>query len=205
MKLNLERITVKAKTGNEPFHSAGAVEEYNLLDFWKWSVSDLVSNATRGRLAEFIVAKALGICTDTVRDEWAAYDLVTPDGIKVEVKSAAYVQSWFQEGYSTIQFRTPETKSWDPDTNRQALEARRQADVYVFALLAHKDKPTVDPLNLDQWRFYVLPAATLNTRSRSQHSITLKTLERLAGEPVEYAGLNAAVSPRNQSCVLLTT
>ena len=34
---------------------------YKVIDFWKWSVSDLVSNATRGRLAEFIVAKALKI------------------------------------------------------------------------------------------------------------------------------------------------
>ena len=40
-------------------------------------------------------------------------------------------------------------------------------------------KATVDPLDLDQWVFYVLPTAVLDGRTRSQHSITLKTLQGL--------------------------
>ncbi len=65
--------------------------------------------------------------------------------------------------------------------------------VYVFALLAHTDKATVDPLNLDQWVFYVLPTAVLDGRTRSQHSITLKTLERLT-TAVSFGGLRQAVN-----------
>ena len=57
--------------------------------------------------------------------------------------------------------------------------ARRHAQVYVFALLGHTNKATVNPLDLDQWVFYVLPTAVLDGRARSQHSITLKTLEGL--------------------------
>jgi hypothetical protein len=34
-----------------------------------------------------------------------------------------------------------------------APDAKRQADVYVFALLAHEDRTTIDPLDLDQWKF----------------------------------------------------
>ena len=64
----------------------------------------------------------------------------------------------------------------------QSRESKRQADVYVFALLAHTDKTTIDPFNLDQWRFYVLPTAALDGRTRSQHSITLRSLEKLGGE-----------------------
>ena len=52
--------------------------------------------------------------------------------------------------------------------------------MYVFALLAHTDKATVNPLDLDQWTFYVLPTAILDDRTRSQQSITLKTLKGLA-------------------------
>lgn len=37
----------------------------------------------------------------------------------------------------------------------------------------------MDPLDLDQWVFYVMPTAVLDGRTRSQHSITLKTLEGL--------------------------
>ena len=67
--------------------------------------------------------------------------------------------------------------------------AKRHADVYVFALLAHTDKLTVDPLNINQWEFYVLPTTALDERKRSQHSITLKSLEDLSGGKVDYVQL----------------
>ena len=93
MKKNLGKVKVKKKKGSELFHNKNKKLSYDLLSFWQWSMSDLLSNATRGILAEFIIAKALDIKT-IVRDEWAAYDLITEDGIKIEVKSAAYIQSW---------------------------------------------------------------------------------------------------------------
>jgi hypothetical protein len=194
MQTAFARLKVKAMNGDECFRANGDSAGFTLLDFWRWSISDLVSNVTRGRVAEFIVAKALGISTADIRDEWAAYDLVSPEGVKVEVKSAAFVQSWGQKRYSTIQFLTPKTRAWDSDANLLAPEAKRQADVYVFALLAHKDKATIDPLDLSQWRFYVLPTATLDTRMRSQHSITLKTLDALCGMPVDYRDLRTSVA-----------
>ena len=190
---SLIRIIAKPKTGRERFRVGDQVLEFELSDFWRWSMSDLISNATRGRLAEFIVAKALSISTDTVRDEWGAYDLKTSEGIKVEVKSAAYIQSWHQSKLSAISFRTPKTLAWDPETNRQDREAKRQADVYVFALLWHQEKPTIDPLNVRHWQFYVLPTAVLDARTRSQHSITLRTLGVLAGGCVPYEELRSAV------------
>jgi hypothetical protein len=150
-------------------------------------------------LAEFIVAKALTIPTNNVWNEWGAFDLITPAGVKVEVKSAAYLQTWSQKGYSPISFLTPKTKAWDPNTNHMESESRRQADVYVFAVLAHKDKATVDPMDVAQWQFYVLSTSVLNQRTRSQHSITLKSLETLAGSPVAYGQLAAAVAKAAES------
>ena len=187
------RLSPSPKTGNESFHANGQSIGFDLLSFWRWSCSDLVSNATRGRLAEFIVAKALGITTDCVRDEWGAYDLKMLEGIKVEVKSAAFVQSWHQDKLSKISFLTPKTREYNPDTNKLAQEQRRQADVYVFALLSHKDKPNIDPMNVSQWCFYVVPTRKLDSRTRSQHSITLPTLERLTKGPVSFSQLRAAV------------
>ena len=55
------------------------------------------------------------------------------------MKSAAYIQSWHQVKESIISFRVPATRARDADTNRQAVESKRQADVYVFALLAHRE------------------------------------------------------------------
>jgi len=190
---NLVRLVAEPKTGQETFHANARSLGLTLSDFWRWSLSDLVSNATRGRLAEFIVANALGISTRGVRDEWSAFDLQTPEGLKVEVKSAAYVQTWYQSSLSKISFRTPKTRAYDPNTNQLDFGAKRQADVYVFAVLAHRDKSTIDPLNVDQWEFYVIPTTTLDARTRSQYGITLPTLGRLSGGPVTYAELRSKV------------
>jgi len=189
MTENLGRILVRRRVGSEPFTDGENSLGLDLLSFWQWSASDLVSNMARGVLAEYLVATALGIDVSGVRDGWAAYDLCTPSGVKVEVKSAAYLQSWNQSKPSAVSFRTPRTRAWDPDTNRLEAEAKRQADVYIFAILAHRQKSTLNPCDVSQWEFHVLRAQILNERTRSQHSITLPTLTRLSGGPVVYRDL----------------
>jgi len=175
-------------------HAEGHPVGATLLDFWIWSASDLVSNTTRGILAEFIVASALGINLESIRDEWGAYDLQTQDGITVEVKSAAYIQSWRQQKLSKIIFRIPCTKGWNAETNTYEKEYRRQAQVYIFALLAHQDKSTIDPLNMDQWKFYVIPTKVLDEKIQNQKNIGLKRLELLAGQGIQYKELQDAVT-----------
>ncbi|MDP2984434.1 MAG: hypothetical protein Q8O92_14040 [Candidatus Latescibacter sp.] len=190
---NLVRIQPKRLTGEESIHSDDQPLGLNILDFWSWSSSDLVSNATRGVFAEFLVARSLNIPLDGVRDEWGAYDLKTPEGITVEVKSAAFVQSWTQSRLSQIIFRIPRTRAWNAETNILENESRRQAQVYVFALLAHEEKSSIDPLNINQWRFFVLSSKQLDNRTRSQHSITLRSLESLAGSGISYSEIREAV------------
>ena len=160
-------IEVERCEPEEQFHDKGHPLGFDMLSFWQWSTSDLVSNATRGVLAEYIVARALGV-SDGVRDEWAAYDLRAADGTRVEVKSAAYIQSWRQNRPSRISFRVPKTRAWDRKSNRRSKEKKRQADVYVFALLAHRDQRTLDPLDVSQWEFFIVPTALLDNRTRSQ-------------------------------------
>jgi len=189
---NLGILRSPRRTGDERFHQHGVALDFALLDFWRWSVSDLVSNATRGRLAEYLVAKALGISTAGVRDEWAAYDLVTASGTRIEVKSAAYLQAWHQNKLSSISFSTRLSRAWDAETNSLSEVSQRQADLYVFALLAHLDKPTLDPLDVTQWTFYTLATSILNARSGSQDAITLASLEKLA-QPVSFVDLKVAV------------
>ena len=187
------RLKIDRRSGTEVFHEDGRSSGFDVLDFWRWSTSDLVMNTTRGILAEYIVARALGVSTDRAREEWGAFDLKTSDGLRVEVKSSAYVQSWAQKKLSTIQFVARKRLRWDPDTNVMDTEARRHADVYVFALLAHQDKASIDPLNLVQWQFWAVLTKDLDRRSRSPHSITLNSLRNLAGDPVGFGGLVAAV------------
>lgn len=185
-------IKPKIKSGEEELFSQQKSLPFKLFDFWRWNSSDLLSNATRGRFAEFVVATAMGIRLDIPRDEWAAYDLVTPEGIKIEVKSAAYVQSWHQDKLSKISFSIKPSFYWDSATNKQSSTKSRYVDVYVMCLLTTQDQEIIDPLNLDQWRFYVLSIDEVNTYERSQTSITLGSLEKLA-EPVLYNEIKAEV------------
>ncbi len=82
--LGLRKAT--RKTGKERVRSGDQHLDGDLLDFWGWTTSDILSNATRGVLAEYIVAQAVEINTkEEVRDEWAAFDLQMPSGITIEV------------------------------------------------------------------------------------------------------------------------
>jgi hypothetical protein len=188
MDKNLEKRPVTLKTGNESLSAAGKT----LLDFWKWNSSDIVSNATRGRFAEFIVASALNVDLTIPRDEWSAWDLASPEGIKIEVKSAAYLQSWSQSSLSKIVFSIRPARAWDGSSGEFTTDPSRQADIYIFCLLKHQDKETLDPLNLDQWDFYVVPTPILDSYQRSNTAITLSSLNRLSS-PVRYGDLRGEV------------
>lgn len=174
---NLGSIIIKKKTGNEVFKSNNNFLGFDLLEFWQWSNSDLLSNAARGRLAEFIIKKALNLPED-VRREWDAYDL-NYKGLKIEVKTSAFIQSWKQDKLSKIIFGIQPTRAWNYDTNKFEGEIKRQADVYIFSVLDHKDQSTIDPMNLDQWIFYMLPTNVLNERLPNQKTISLSGLEKL--------------------------
>ena len=68
MKSALPPITPIHRTGRERFHTAGEDLGFDLRSFWRWSVSDLVSNATRGRLAEYLVARAIAKLAEEIED-----------------------------------------------------------------------------------------------------------------------------------------
>ena len=71
---DLPAIPITPKTGDESLVTSKATLPFNLLAFWQWTCSNLVSNATRGVLAEFLVAKALDLEID-IRNEWGNYDI----------------------------------------------------------------------------------------------------------------------------------
>lgn len=145
MNNNLARLTVRRKSGQELFQLKNRDIGADLMTFWQWSASDLVDNTMRGVLAEFIVAKALGLVGDKPRESWAKFDLQTSGGLKVEVKSAAYLQSWAQQRLSRIAFSYRATRGFDADTNKTEDVPLRHADVYVFALLKHQKNPRSIP------------------------------------------------------------
>jgi hypothetical protein len=183
----LPALNVARKTGNEPFVAGGAPLDFHLIDFWQWAASDLTSNALRGVLAEYLVARALGAHNGT-RTAWDSCDLRT-ENFAVEVKSAAYLQTWFQTKRSKISFDIGPKRGWDATTNVTGTVPERAADLYVFALLHHQDKPTLDTLNTDQWTFFVLAKAVLDRSVAKQKKIGLNRLKNLGPKETDYVGL----------------
>ena len=195
MPRELPQIPVIRRTGTESFVGA---EHLRLKQFWQWSASDLMSNATRGILAEFLVAAAIGQA-DGVRSEWDAYDLQTTSGLKLEVKSSAYLQSWHQRDFSKITFSIPATRAWNAQTNRYASHAQRQADVYVFALLHHKEQDTINPLDLAQWTFFVISRKRLEGARPKRKSVALGQLLKIRPRVSTFHELPAVIETEGRS------
>jgi len=190
----LEALTAPRLIGSEPLHDGERTLPLTVLDFWQWSASDLVSNLTRGRLAEFIVAHALGIdVRNSVRNEWDAFDLMTPDGVRVEVKASGYVQSWRQKQLSKVGWRIGPTRQWEANTGLMASDAGWHADVYVLALFHPKEKSSsLNPLDVSQWTFFVLPAGGVRERTWSS-LLSLTAVASLGGKTAGFEGLAGAV------------
>ncbi len=191
---NLRRLAIKPKTGNESFSSDSRSIGRTLRDFWSWAYSDVVSNTERGVLAEYIVGLALDVVDDGVRVGWENYDLATLDGIRVEVKAAGYIQSWSQKNLSSLQFTVEPTSNWDEETGVYSAERFRSSDVYVFCLHHHQEKTSIDPLNLDQWTFYVVATAELDRVIGQQKTITVGALlSKLRPTEVGFPQLREAI------------
>ena len=192
MKKNLEALNPQPKTGQEHLTFDNSPVNIKLIDFWQWSQSDLVSNATRGILAEFIVASALELDL-IVRREWDAIDFKTKKGLKIEVKSSAYLQSWSQKTLSDTKFNIRPTEGWYAETNTYIPEKKRHADIYIFCHLHHKDKLTVDPSNLNQWTFYILETSVLNEKLKDQKDLSLPGLLKLSPLECTFPEIKPAV------------
>ncbi len=163
-----------------------------LSDYWRWAHSTLLDNAERGAFAEYLVKIAVGDQSET-RINWDKYDILSPEGIKIEVKASGYIQSWHQERLSTISFSIRPTYGWDAVTNTYATEKTRQSDVYVFALHKHTDQDTVDVADIRQWTFFVLPTKILNEKTGEQNSIGLNGIKKLGAVETDYAGLKRTI------------
>jgi hypothetical protein len=192
MSAELPYLPVRRLSGQETLHRGGQLLAPQVLAFWQWGASDLLGNTFRGWFAEFLVASDLGITRGT-RSAWEGFDLQTNDGVRIEVKSSAYLQSWKQRGLSRPSFSVHRARAWDPRTDTYADAPDRNSDVYVFCLLHHTDKATVDPLDVTQWTFFVLSTQAINKRLGSRQSVTLRQLKDLEPLEAQWGAIASAI------------
>jgi len=169
--------------GTEPFIGlAGTVK-----DFWSYAARDLRANTIRGVLAEWLVARAVG-ATES-QPEWSEFDVLTPTGVRVEVKSSAYLQAWAQRKLSTISFSGLRSQKWDPETGYSG-QRTLNADVYVFCVQTADSHDSYDPLDVAQWNFYVLPRSRVESIGTRSIGLTQIASE---GQRVGFDGLAHAI------------
>ena len=124
---------------------------------------------------------------------WLPFDVTSPSGRRIEVKSAAYIQAWTPENiFAQIRFDIGRKLAWDNATASYSSEAKRNCDLYVFCLFTAKTKD-ISLLNLDYWDFYVLPTSVLNEKMPEQKGISLSSLLKLEPVKTDYAGLGAVI------------
>lgn len=171
--------------GQEPFEGANA----SVIDFWRFAMSDLRMNNTRGYLAEFLVANAIGL-EKVKRTEWDAYDLLLDD-IRIEVKSSAYLQAWEQPRLSRISFSGLRGTRYHSRHGYDPAGKGLNAHVYVFCVQTAKTHETYRPLDISQWSFYILKRSTLFQHGGS--SIGLDAVTRLSNGATAWTDLRSKI------------
>lgn len=175
-----------------------------MLDFWRWAFSDLLEDTLKGLYAEWMVGHLLRLPMPAGgRPGYGNFDLTSRGGMRIEVKSSAFWQSWKLRD----QFGVPKPEpdgGWKPvpETNikfgglraadavdRASAIPGYKADVYVFCFQHETDPRRWDALDLAQWEFYIL------SREEMEHlgvsTLSLKKLREACG-PLNARDFQAA-------------
>ena len=160
------------------------------LDFWRWGYSDLVQNVNRGILAEYIVAWALDL-DNKPRNPWEPCDLITKDGKRIEVKSTGYLQSWDYGTKPNPRFVIRERQRWTDKGLEK--DAEYNADVYVLTYHKQQDRDKLDPMNLEQWDFWIFSKDDIINLLKGRKSISIAQLQKEGYKPIPIINLKKKV------------
>ncbi len=175
------------KTGKEPFTNHGLSIGVSVLDFWRFSYSELNSDP-RDDIAEYLVALALGIHEPYNKLDWTPFD-IDYGGRPIEVKSTSYYQTWRKDG----KVSKKRTFSIRKSIASGEKESRRHSEVYVFCLLSGDNEEEANPLKLDNWDFYVVPTAVIDEQCGENKTISLTRLKNMGYEAIGYSNIKKAV------------
>lgn len=180
--------------GNEQFMLDGKESGTSILDFWRWAYSGLSDNVERGVLAEFLVKSAMGYAGDDTNEGkrvWHCYDLVGPHGIRLEVKSV--VRNYARgENKDKMVFNIAQTRMFCEYRESYSVEKDRHSDIFIFCIWNCKDSRQ-DPINIDDWEFYVVSTKLINECFKDQKSISYKALLALKPTHCSFANLRDGI------------
>jgi hypothetical protein len=145
----------------------------------------VMQNNLRGLWVEAMVAELLGPEWKHTGADWAAWDFERADGLRLEVKQSARVQSWgVANSAPRFSIRAasghyPENAPYLPNVSGDRL-----AHVYVFAWHNGDDQRIAE-----EWQFFVINSDRLR---KGQRGISLGAISKLV-DPVKCGDLSAAI------------
>lgn len=163
--------------GSEPFKYNDKTTGITMLDFWRFQFSNVWD--MQDQIAEFIVAQALGQSKPYNKNGWTLWD-ITYKGKRIEVKETAYYHSWRSDGKVSSHRTFNITKAYSRYKDSSS-DYKRQNDIYVFCLNIGEKREDSDPLNLNNWRFWVIPTATINQTCGDNKTISLGRIQKITG------------------------
>lgn len=185
----INRLCKNHLVGNEAFSYNGEESDMTILDFWRWHFSELYN--MQNTIAEFIVARALGLTEAYNAGDWTLFDMEYRSK-RIEVKETSYMHAWQTDDEPKSQVRTfGITKAYEKyQDNTSAFE--RQNDIYVFCLNTGETRETANPLKLENWEFYVVPTSVINEQCGNAKTISLSRLRKIT-KALTYPELKAAI------------
>lgn len=177
--------------GNEKFELNNSKMDFDITDFWRFQYSNIYS--LHGEIAEFLVARALGIYEAHNSAYWTLWD-ITYRNVRIEVKATAYYHLWNDTKISKQRtFSIAKANgSYDSDVAGNK-DFCRQNDIYVFCLVNGETKETSNPLNLDNWDFYVVPTSFINKNCGDNKTISLGRIKTFGFSKIKFNEIKSEI------------
>ena len=147
----------------------------------------VLQNSLRSMYVEEQIGVLLGERWRSVGGDWAGWDFEDVDGVRLEVKQSAAMQSWAQARPSRGSFDI-KARQGRYDGATWVPEVGRAADLYVLAWHGGWGE-RADQRDETQWEYYLLSASRLPR----QKTISLSVVREL-GSPVAAGALVSAAN-----------
>lgn len=150
---------------------------FGILELWKSKYSNIYN--MQEVIAEFLVEKALGIDKAQNTDYWTLYDILYRN-YRIEIKETSYYHPWNKNGIVSKYRRFEITKAnSNYDIKDCENKFERQNDIYIFCLNTGNTKEESNPMNLNNWEFYIIPTSVINEKCGNNKTITLGKVRKL--------------------------
>ena len=182
---------MKKLDGSEFFVAGDKSTDMTVLDVWKYHFCNRFN--MHEYFGEFLVAKALGVEEACNSAYWQLYDINYREK-RIEVKTSSYYHAFKKYLHTPISKKRVFgiTKAYSNYKDKNS-SYERQNDIYVFCLNTGNTDVSSDPLNLNNWKFYIVPTEVINENCGDAKTISLQRIEKLGFEGVDYFSIKDVV------------